>query len=171
MRIKQNITFCGIALIFLIMFTGIAVAPPVDAPAISFEKSTLGTDGVWYDADVAPGPSIPIGGSVEWKYVVTNIGNVPLTDIYVDDDQIGNVAYIATLEVGQSVTVTVSGVAVAGQYENIGSASTSYYSIYLYEEDPSHYYGYDNKIPEFPAIALPIVAIIGLAFIMQRRRN
>lgn len=29
----------------------------------------------------------------------------------------------------------------------------------------------DNQIPEFPTIALPIAAIIGLAFIMQRRKD
>ncbi|MDI3486627.1 MAG: hypothetical protein PWQ75_1902 [Methanolobus sp.] len=29
----------------------------------------------------------------------------------------------------------------------------------------------ENKIPEFPTLALPIAAIIGLAFIMQRRKE
>jgi hypothetical protein len=57
---------------------------------------------------------------------------------------------------------------VVKKYDEIGEPST-YYGIshvtFCCCEEP------DTNIPEFPTIALPIAAIIGLAFIMQRRKE
>ena len=49
---------------------------------IHIEKSTNGQD-----ADAAPGPTITVGGPVQWTYKVTNTGEVALSSIQVTDDQ------------------------------------------------------------------------------------
>ncbi len=107
------------------------------APAIEIEKATNGED-----ADAAPGPSIPVGEAVTWTYVVTNTGNVDLTEVAVTDDR-GVVVSCpqTTLAVGESMTCTGSGVAVAGQYVNEGTAVGSFGEVQVSDSDPSHYYG------------------------------
>ena len=60
----------------------LAGTPQVAGAAIVIEKSTNGDD-----ADTAPGPEILVGDPVSWEYVVTNVGDIGLTDIEVTDDQ------------------------------------------------------------------------------------
>lgn len=106
--------------------------------SIQIKKSTNGED-----ADDAPGPTIPVGAAVTWQYVVTNNGTVNLTNVVVTDDR--GVAVSCggqtTLAVGQSMTCTGSGVAVAGQYRNVGMASASSAQGPVSDSDPSHYWG------------------------------
>ena len=107
-------------------------------PAIDIEKSTNGVD-----ADAAPGPSVPVGDPIVWTYVVTNTGNVTVDAIAVTDDQLGAVSCPSTsLPATESMTCTMTGVAVAGQYENTatvqGTASTN---APVSDTDVSHYFG------------------------------
>ena len=110
--------------------------PP--APAIQIEKATNGSD-----ADVPPGPSIPIGDPIAWTYRVTNTGNVTLSSLVVTDDR--GVAVIcpqASLGPGAEMVCTASGVAVAGAYVNIGSvAGVDPFGTPVSDTDPSHYTG------------------------------
>jgi len=59
---------------------------PTPAPSIDIEKY-VSVDGQasWDDADAATGPDVPAGGDVYFKLVVTNTGNVTLTNIDVLD--------------------------------------------------------------------------------------
>ncbi len=106
-------------------------------PAIDIEKATNGED-----ADSPTGPMIPVGDAVNWTYVVTNTGDVALTDVFVTDDQ-GVVVTCpqTTLAVGEEVTCTGSGVAEAGQYANLGSVSGFSGDTEVTDTDPSHYFG------------------------------
>jgi hypothetical protein len=115
-------------------------------PSIAIEKATNG-----FDADTAPGPSIPIGDPVTWTYVVTNTGNVPLTNVTVTDDQEGVASCPQdTLQVGESMTCTIIRKATAGQYSNNGTAEgTDPSGLVVDDEDSSHYYGGDAP-PEPP---------------------
>jgi hypothetical protein len=54
----------------------------VIGPSVDIQKSTNNQD-----ADVAPGPRIPVGSPVTWTYVVTNNGSLSLSSITVVDDQ------------------------------------------------------------------------------------
>ena len=112
-------------------------------PAIDIEKATNG-----HDADSPTGPIVGVGDTVTWTYVVTNTGNVDLTDIVVTDDQLGAVTNItdqgngdAVLAVGEIWTYEMQGTAVAGQYANLsdvrGEDSTG---TEVTDEDPSHYF-------------------------------
>ena len=113
------------------------------APAIDIEKHTNGQD-----ADEPTGPMILVGQPVAWTYIVTNTGNVPLTNIQVVDDQ-GVVVTLpgTTLGVGESMTGTASGVAVAGQYANLGTVTGQWNGHPVTDADPSHYFG-EERTPE-----------------------
>ncbi|NLF03198.1 MAG: VWA domain-containing protein, partial [Anaerolineales bacterium] len=54
------------------------------APGIDIKKYTNDED-----ADEPTGPYIAVGGAVTWKYVVTNTGNVDLTNLVITDDHQG----------------------------------------------------------------------------------
>lgn len=102
------------------------------------------------DANAAPGPKLLVGSPVAWTYVVTNTGNVRLTNVRVTDDKGVAVACPkAVLDPGQSMTCTGSGKAVAGQYQNVGIATgTPPSGPDATASDPSHYFGW------WPAIGL-----------------
>ena len=107
--------------------------------SITIEKSTNGID-----ADAAPGPNIAVGGAVIWTYVVTNTSNAALTSVGVTDNR-GVVVTCPknTLAAGESMECTgAPGVAVAGQYSNIGTATgTPPIGAPVTDTDPSHYFG------------------------------
>ena len=89
-----------------------------------------------------------------WTYIVANAGNVPLTDVTVTDDQLAGVTCPRdSLEAGTSMTCTVQGIAVLGQYTNTATVVGSYGSVKVSDSDPSHYRGVK---PNFP-IYLPLV--------------
>jgi uncharacterized repeat protein (TIGR01451 family) len=107
------------------------------APCITIVKKTNGTDN-----DSPPGPTVPVGSTVTWTYLVTNPGNVPLTNVAVTDDKIGAITCPATtLAVGASMTCTATGTAVAGQYANIGSVTgTPPVGPNVTASNPDHYF-------------------------------
>ena len=104
--------------------------------AIDIEKATNGVD-----ADMAPGPSLFVGSSVEWTYVVENTGNVVLYNITVTDDMIGDICTIDSLEPGESHTCYATGIVEPGQYANLGTVTGEYDDMTVSDTDPSHYYG------------------------------
>ena len=94
------------------------------------------------DADVAPGPSIPVGSPVIWTYVITNRTLSTLTSLMVTDDKGVAVSCPKTLPApGQSITCTASGVATAGQYANVGTVTATSNGTQFTASDPSHYFG------------------------------
>lgn len=138
-------------------------------PAIMIEKSTNG-----YNADTAPGPNIQIGNPITWTYEVTNTGNEDLINIQVSDDKGITVTcpqdYLA---VGASMICAANGVAEAGPYTNIGTVTaTDVYGNIVSDNDYSHYVGVPgSEIPEFPTVAIPVMAVLAMAFLFMRRRD
>ncbi|MCB2224974.1 MAG: hypothetical protein KQH83_12485, partial [Actinobacteria bacterium] len=100
--------------------------PPPPSPAIDLEKATNGED-----ADDPTGPEIPVGGDVEWTFVVTNTGDVELYDLALVDRQTlpssgGTVAIScprSRLAPGASMTCTADGTAIEGQYGNLAKVT------------------------------------------------
>ena len=108
----------------------------VDAPEITLgltiSKLTNGSDG----------PSVLVGSTVNWTYLVTNTGNVELSSVGVIDDKGITVACPATvLAVGANMTCTASGVATAGSYTNLATATGSYLTETVTATDSSSYFG------------------------------
>ncbi|MFU8890107.1 MAG: hypothetical protein ACNA76_00415, partial [Anaerosomatales bacterium] len=81
-------------------------------PALEIIKLTNGADGEY----------IPVGAPITWTYQVTNTGNVTITDIEVTDDIEGLIGTIDVLAPGESDTLEHEGIAVEGEYENVGTA-------------------------------------------------
>ncbi len=84
-----------------------------------------------------------MGGAVTWTYVVTNTGSVPLSNVTVSDDKgVFVTCPKNTLAVGEVMTCTANGTAVAGQYANIGTVTgTPPTGPNVTAADPSHYFG------------------------------
>lgn len=116
------------------------------APIVKVDIETA-TNGV--DADTGTGPSIIYGADVVWSYVVKNIGNVVLTNIVVTDSKLGNVCTLDTLAVGGTKTCTKTGMAITGQYENIGKVTAKYEALQVEDVDPTHYMG-EKRITKAP---------------------
>ena len=116
----------------------------VPEPQITLVAKETSPDGTtWYDADEAPGPNIPVGSPVYWHYIVQNTGNVTMTNVTVTDNRGVSVSCPKTsLDLGESMTCTATGTAVAGQYENVGSVRGEYNgTTYDGGSDRSHYFG------------------------------
>jgi len=108
------------------------------APAIDIEKATDG-----YDADTPTGPTLVADTDVRWTYVVANTGDVDLTGVAVEDDQLGAVACPQNeLAVGESMTCRADGTVGEGQYANVGTVTgTAPGGMTVGDTDPSHYFG------------------------------
>ncbi|MFC2105366.1 lamin tail domain-containing protein, partial [Candidatus Bipolaricaulota bacterium] len=105
--------------------------------------------------DAAPGPAIPVGASVTWKYVVTNTGTSAISNVVVSDDNgtpsVGddfNPVFIGgdsngntQLDTTETWTYQAIGTAVAGPYQNVGTVTGKDFSgSTLTDSDFSHYH-------------------------------
>jgi len=117
----------------------------VDAnPEVAIDVSTNGDD-----ADSPTGPYVEFDDTVTWTYVVTNPGDLALSSVSVSDDQGATPVFQSgddngdgILDTTETWIYTASGMAVAGQYSNTGSASAdSPFGETVTASDPSHYFG------------------------------
>jgi uncharacterized repeat protein (TIGR01451 family) len=119
----------------------------VAVPGIDVEKSTSGND-----ADVAPGPYVTPGSTVDWQYIITNSGTEELNNVTLIDSVEGDVLATAScvwphepggpMHDGEQAICDLAGTAITGQYENLvtvtgdtGAGTT------VSDSDPSHYFG------------------------------
>ena len=108
------------------------VANSVTASGDGVDSGTPVTDTAVCSTDVSnPGISIlktvdeeivPIGTTVTFTYVVTNTGDVTLFNISVDDDILGHIGDIASLDPGEDATLTKDFVVGDEPVTNIGTA-------------------------------------------------
>ena len=90
----------------------------IPAPAIDLETFVAGDD-----ADVAPGPIVAPGSSLEFRYEVRNTGNVELWGLWVRDGALGTITCPTRyLRPGDTTTCTVSRTAGAGLYASSAEA-------------------------------------------------
>ena len=120
-----------------------------NAPAISIRK-TVGDN----DADTPPGPTVAVGTTIQWRFIVTNTGNLPLQGIGVVDDQgISPVCPKTTLAPGESMTCTASSPALPCQHSNTATvtATASEGERTVTAHDSAHYFGEGR-----PAVAVEL---------------
>ncbi len=93
-------------------------------------------------------PQIKVGDPVIWKYIVYNDSTkVVVNNIQVTDDKEGNITCPQTsLEPGESMECTKSGVAKEGAYTNMGRVTGETPDKNVTDEYPSNYYGVVAKI-------------------------
>lgn len=111
----------------------------IPAPALALEKRVQGVD-----ANTAPGPTLAVGSTATFDYLVTNTGNDPLTSLSVADDRGVTVTCPQTaVGLGETVTCTGSATVVAGPYTNVGTAAAvgATAPLPVSAEDPAHYTG------------------------------
>jgi hypothetical protein len=111
----------------------------VPAPALTLETRVQGQD-----ADVEPGPSLPIGSAATFDYVVTNTGNEPLVDVHVADSSGAAIdcphvalARLATLTCSRVEPVAAGSRTVVGTASATGARSGGGVSA----TDPAHLFG------------------------------
>jgi uncharacterized repeat protein (TIGR01451 family) len=111
-------------------------------PQIHVENHTNGDD-----ADTGSGPTVPVGSVVNWTYLVTNPGNVPLERIAVVDNRGVAVSFVGgdtnsngLLDPGEAFTYHAAAAATAGQYANTATATgLDPLERAIQAVDPSHY--------------------------------
>ncbi len=108
----------------------------VPEPAIDLEKLVNGQD-----ADTPPGLTLELGALVTWTFVVTNIGDVPLTDIVVMDGQAAVSCPKTALATGESMTCSVQSTAQACQQANVATVSANGGEVTVTDTDPAYYFG------------------------------
>jgi uncharacterized repeat protein (TIGR01451 family) len=116
------------------------------APGINVVKTTNGDD-----ANNAPGPVVSIGDEVLWEYVVTNVGNAPISEVELTDNQPGVTPAFqggdtnddGVLDLTETWTYTAEGIAQPGQYENVADVTGTDTALgtVVQDSDPSHYFG------------------------------
>ncbi|GFP74495.1 beta strand repeat-containing protein [Clostridium fungisolvens] len=113
-----------------------------NAPSITILKEVSPDNGVtWFDANTAPGPSIPQGTSPQFRYTVTNNGSVILSDVVVTDNVYGSIGTVPTLAVGESQQWTNTETWAAGQHVNIATATGQYLGQTVTALNPANYFG------------------------------
>ncbi|NUQ38223.1 MAG: DUF11 domain-containing protein [Caldilineales bacterium] len=121
-------------------------------PAIDIEK-LVSVDGqsTWQDADTPPGPQAAAGNPVYFRFVITNVGNVPLSKVTLTDTvyPLGSCPPIPSpLAAGGSYTCTIGPLAATlGQHTNTSSTRGEYQGIVVTDADDAHYFA-----PSQPAI-------------------
>ena len=127
-----------------------AVVDVVQNPAIDVEKYVW-NGSAWLDADSATGPALLSGSAVQFKFVVSNTGNVTLNNVTLSDLNLvtntledingataGTNITIATLAPGASATYTYNDTWAMGQQSDRATATAGPVS----DSDDAHYVGY-----------------------------
>ncbi|MAS36672.1 MAG: hypothetical protein CL610_21890 [Anaerolineaceae bacterium] len=129
--------------------------PSCETPAIDIEKF-VSVDGgaTWMDADVAPGPDVELGASVQFRLMVTNIGTNPLTGISLADSvyDVSSCALPASLASNASFDCTIGPFpVVAGQHTNVATATGTLGNGdgFTTDSDAANYFGGDR-----PAVSI-----------------
>jgi len=115
---------------------------PAPAAAIDIEKY-VSVDGgmIWADADAAPGPTATFPGTVQYKIMVTNTGNAPLTGVAITDSDFTFTGVVNALAVGGSDTSDILSIAsVVGQHENSAAVEAYDNATKVTDSDMAHYY-------------------------------
>ena len=128
----------------------ITVAPETGAN-IRVKKFVSVDDGItWDDADEPSGPTVAVGEEVQFKFVVTNTGDVNLTGLTLDDDVfetelaalLDNDSLPQSLAPGASFERILTGIiAIEGQHSNTATATGLGNGDMVSDDDPAHYKG------------------------------
>ncbi|AEH61180.1 GLUG domain protein [Methanosalsum zhilinae DSM 4017] len=141
----------------------------IGTPNISIQKFINGEH-----VNEPPGPVIHLGSIIEWKFNVTNNGNVQLTNITVVDDKLGIICEIDELEPGESKVCIVTDQASAKQQMNTVTVTGWYDEIEMLQDtDSAYYFGYRGATSADVPTASGIITVLFIGFfsLLYMRRN
>jgi hypothetical protein len=123
--------------------------PVAQRASLDIEKYVSIDGGLtWDDADSAQGPVATSGADIQFKFVVSNTGNVSLTNATVTDSVFdlngaaaGTAMSLGTLDVGETNTFYYDASWTAGQHVNDATASGTYSGGTATDHDLAYYYG------------------------------
>jgi hypothetical protein len=98
-----------------------------------------GTD--WVDADEATGPHLLLGTNPQFKFILTNPGEVTLSNVDLVDNMYGNIALDGNLLAGESIEYFLAGSWEAGQHTNVATVTGDYDGNTYSDSDPANYFG------------------------------
>ncbi len=134
-----------------------------DRPAIDIEKYVMSDGATWADVDSAPGPQVLVGNAVSFRFVITNVGTVPLTNLNLTDDTLNPTVactFPTVLEVGASVECLVGPLpAVEGQHTNTATVTAAFNDLTVTDSDTASYLGGDTSLPVTIIIEGPVQII------------
>jgi hypothetical protein len=114
-------------------------------PYIDLEKYVAVDGGAWLDADLPPGPDVPDGSYVEFRFVVTYpapaglLENIVLTDNIFD---LGGCPVPTSLGPGESFECVIGPFeCVQGQHTNTGTVTGTAYGQLRSDTDDANYFG------------------------------
>jgi uncharacterized repeat protein (TIGR01451 family) len=121
----------------------------VQRATVALVKHTNGED-----ADAPPGPILAAGAAVTWTYTLTNTGDLPLVSVTVTDSVPGVAPLYVSGDDGDGQLAPderwlyqAQGLAIAGQYANVGVArGLDPASNIISASNPSHYFGLLSRI-------------------------
>ena len=127
---------------------------PTPGPAIIVSKQISGDNSTWIDADLPPGLIVTVGSNVYYRFNVTNIGNVPLSNITLTDNtyDLSGAMIPPTLAPGESFVYYIGPIsALLGQHTNIATVTAQFDNVTYTDTNNANY----NGIPEVtPSISL-----------------
>ncbi len=131
--------------------SGVYISPnpaTYSIPNIEVKKYVSPDNGLsWIDAQTAPGPIIPPTIQPQFKFVVTNTGNVPLSLVSVSDSVYGPLSIGGYLGVGDSFDINLVKPWVLGEHENEASVVGTYGTVTVSSTDLAHYLGIEIGEP------------------------
>ncbi|ADL12660.1 DUF7507 domain-containing protein [Acetohalobium arabaticum] len=129
------------------------VGVEAQVPAIDVEKEVSNDNGTtWFDADNPPGPDVVQGTNPQFRFTVTNTGNVTLSNVQITDDVSGLIATIPSLAPGASQQFIVNGTWALGQQVNTATTTGDFDGATVSDTDPAHWVGVEAPTPDIDVV-------------------
>ena len=144
MKRASILTKATILALVLSLVTGVAVYAAAGIDIGKFVSVDGGAN--WEDADVAPGPTVTEGATVQFKYEITNTGDVgvdPALTYTVTDDVLGDITDGTEdpLASGDTATIIKDATAEPNPYVNVATVTASDGVTTYTDSDAANYNG------------------------------
>lgn len=120
----------------------------ISIPAIKVQKLVSSNGGItWLTTNSPTGPLVLEGTNVTFYYLVTNTGNVPLTNVEINDNAYGLVLGPMNLNAGATASVITTQPWLLGQQTNITTATGDFEGATVSAQDTAYWFGVEEATP------------------------